>query len=57
VSESGTTELAIFVSPQSPAYAGLSVLAKRTEPYILYFAVPPPPDLTSRGVYIDQLYF
>jgi hypothetical protein len=57
LSESGTSELAIFVSPQSPAYAGLSVLAKRTEPYILYFAVPPPPDLTSRGVYIDQLYF
>jgi hypothetical protein len=57
LSQSDTTELATFASPQSTAYPQLSTLAKRTEPYILYFAVPPPADLASRGVYIDQLYF
>jgi len=51
------TELAIFTSAPSGAYAQLTGLAKRTEPYLLFFAVPEPSDLARRGVYVDQLYF
>ena len=51
-----TTELTIFVTPQSTAYSRLAALAKLIEPYVLQILVPEPDDLAVRGIYVDQLY-
>lgn len=57
LAERGTTELSIFNSTPSPVFSALSVLAKRSEPYLVGCFKAAGPDLERRGVYVDQLYF
>jgi hypothetical protein len=53
----GCTHLSLFSSPGSPGRDALTALAVRVEPYTFNMGLPEPDDVTSRGLYVDQLYF
>lgn len=53
----GFTHLSLFTSPGSPGYEALLPLAMRVEPYHFNIGLPEPPDVATRGLYVDHLYF
>src|SRR5262249_61993529 len=53
----GFTHLSLFTSPGSPGYEALLPLAMRVEPYHFNIGLPEPPDVATRGLYADHLYF
>lgn len=53
----GFTQMTLFTSPGSPGRDTLHRLAARIEPYHFNIGVPEPPDIATRGLYVDQLYF
>ena len=57
LSRGGSTELSIFIAPQSPVYEDAAAMAKRIDEYVFYMPLPPPDDVAERGLYVDQLFF
>jgi len=53
----GTRHLTVFTSPGSPGRDGLHSLASRVEGYHFNIGVPEPEDVSTHGLYVDQLYF
>jgi hypothetical protein len=47
----------VVVSESSPAYAVISRLATRMDPFSFRMAVPEPPGTKQRGIYVDAIYF
>ena len=58
VARRGGTHLAVFTSERSPAYAVVTELADRLEPFDFWaFDVPEPRALGDGGFYVDPVYF
>jgi len=53
----GISHLSVFTSPGSAGRTALHGLAARVEPYTVNIGLPEPPDVETRGVYVDHLYF
>ncbi len=52
----GITEISLFTTPGGRGRDVLLSLAKVVEPYRLIIPFPEPPDLATRGIYLDQVY-
>jgi hypothetical protein len=57
VREQGMTHLSVFSSPPSPGCCAIRELAERTQDFEFSFGEAEPPDLGSRGVYVDPVFF
>ncbi len=53
----GTTHLTVFTSPGSPGRDVLHSMAARVEAYHFNIGFPEPEDVSTRGLYVDHLYF
>ncbi|HYL57961.1 MAG TPA: hypothetical protein VEU51_03750 [Candidatus Acidoferrales bacterium] len=54
----GLDRLSLFTSEPSPGYARVKAIASELERYVvILFGAPEPPDVATRGVYVDPIYF
>jgi hypothetical protein len=57
LADRGMSHASVFTSPGGAGRAALHGLAARVEPFTVNIGLPEPPDVETRGVYVDHLYF